>query len=39
MPVGRRASGEPLGVTFFAGWLSDADLLRWGFAFEQAAGA
>lgn len=37
IPAGRRASGEPLGITFFAGWLSDADLLRWGYAFEQAA--
>lgn len=39
IPAGRRATGEPLGITFFAGWLSDADLLRWGDAFEQAAGA
>ena len=38
IPAGRRPSGEPLGITFFAGWLSDTDLLRWGHAFEQTAG-
>ncbi|GIK29835.1 MAG: amidase [Chloroflexi bacterium] len=36
LPAGRRDSGEPLGVTLFSGWLRDADLLRWGHAYEIA---
>lgn len=38
MPAGRRRSGEPAGVTFFGGWLSDADLLRYGYAYEAGSG-
>lgn len=34
VPVGMRDTGEPLGITFFGDRLSDADLLRYGFAFE-----
>lgn len=36
LPAGRRDTGEPLGITFFSGWLRDADLLRWGYAYETA---
>jgi amidase len=36
LPAGRRDTGEPLGITFLSGWLRDADLLRWGYAYEVA---
>jgi amidase len=37
VPAGYRESGSPLGITFFADYLQDAELVALGYAFEQAA--
>lgn len=35
LPIGHRSSGEPLGMTLFADYLSDAHLLGYAYALEQ----
>lgn len=37
VPAGYRADGSPLGITFYADYLQDAELVALGYAFEQAA--
>lgn len=39
VPAGYRANGSPLGITFFADYLQDAELVALGYAFEQSAQA
>lgn len=37
VPMGYRSDGEPLNLTFFAGWMQDASLIAYAYAYEQAA--
>lgn len=37
VPMGYRPDGEPLNLTFFAGWMQDASLIALAYAYEQAA--